>query len=707
MTTIYDENLPLNGFDAGKTPEMIREKGKSILDFLQKHGIGTTVSNVVPFSGDLNTLKEGGFYYCIAACTNKPSSATGGGFSCIYVGPDNTYAQVFVDEVDGYTFNRVYKAGLWYDWKASGGGGSATSESIPLYWEMNSEGQLQPVANPSLVQTRFLPAAYTGTTPAVGDVGKALVVAADGSFQLQMVAGAGSTRSSVVGMGNSITASSPYYKSTTTPPTPDQDGYSWPAYVRNKLGRTVLNKGIGGQTSAEMLARFDTDVVANKPTHCVIECGINDAVQQEKLQTLAQTQANVIAMVNKCRLNGIVPILMVPTPTRASALSESMHAGIDQIRAWQYSYATSEKITIVDAYNLFIHATSGQIITSLFSPDCLHPNADGYIRLGQEVLRVLQSLLPDLVGNHPPNIDKLSWMASGTAPTKGYESGDIVFSKTGQPGTPFALVRNQSETDKFSRVASIRDINSFDPNTVEYYEQGDLTNRHWEKGDFIFYNVLSESKIRVYRVDGAGWTGGDHVDTADRAVITPRFELPYSVSATSRKINFAGIYTNTDLTNRYWEEGDLVIYYIPADSKMQFFTVTAAGWTGGDHVNTSDRATLKLEAEIPWSSTPVQENWTYPRLSYGVNYGSPFSSVRYYKDSIGIVHLGGVVKSITLGSPIFTLPAGYRPAATLCLPAISAAAAATLYITSSGAVQPIYGATTSFTLDGITFRAEG
>ena len=346
---------------------------------------------------------------------------------------------------------------------------------------------------------------------------------------------------------------------------------------------------------------------------------------------------------------------MVPTPTRASALAESMHAGIDAIRAWEYTYATAEGITIVDAYNLFIHATAGTIITSLFSPDCLHPNADGYIRIGQEVLRILQNTLPDLVGTRPALIDKMTWMASGAAPTKAYETGDVIFSKTGDPGTPFAIIKNSSDTNPFSRVAAIRDLNSFDPNHVGYYEEGDLTNRHWEQNDILFYNMTSQSKLFVYRIDAAGWTGGDHVNTTDRATLTLKAEIPYTTS--TRKVNFAGIYTNTDTTNRYWEEGDLIFYNIPSQSKMAIYNVTATGWTGADHTNTSDRATLVLAAEIPWSTTPVQENWTYPSTGNSwVNYGSPFSSVRYYKDSNGIVHLSGVAKSGSIGTSIITLP---------------------------------------------------
>src|SRR5689334_9744280 len=41
-------------------------------------------------------------------------------------------------------------------------------------------------------------------------------------------------------------------------------------------GKPFLNRGIGGQTTAQMLVRFQQDVVALKPKVVVIQAGLND-----------------------------------------------------------------------------------------------------------------------------------------------------------------------------------------------------------------------------------------------------------------------------------------------------------------------------------------------------------------------------------------------------------------------------------------------
>jgi hypothetical protein len=60
---------------------------------------------------------------------------------------------------------------------------------------------------------------------------------------------------------------------------------------------------------------------------------------------------------------------------------------------------------------------------------------------------------------------------------------------------------------------------------------------------------------------------------------------------------------------------------------------------------------------------PFQDSW--------VNYGNPQPPCRFYKDSIGIVHLSGVVRFGTPNGIIFNLPAGYRPSYNLDFPAIA------------------------------------
>jgi hypothetical protein len=97
------------------------------------------------------------------------------------------------------------------------------------------------------------------------------------------------------------------------------------------------------------------------------------------------------------------------------------------------------------------------------------------------------------------------------------------------------------------------------------------------------------------------------------------------------------------------------------------------------------------------------------------NYGSGFSTVGFYKDSTGIVHLRGTLKKLSGtfdGSAVFTLPAGYRPPQILSLPAATDSGSGALQIGTDGSVV-VYcwtgpcttgGGGVGIGIDGLTFR---
>ena len=99
--------------------------------------------------------------------------------------------------------------------------------------------------------------------------------------------------------------------------------------------------------------------------------------------------------------------------------------------------------------------------------------------------------------------------------------------------------------------------------------------------------------------------------------------------------------------------------------------------------------------EIGATGQPAFQNgWVYA--------GAPYNTCAFRKDGFGFVHLKGVMKSGTIGSVAFTLPAGYRPAATVLSPTTT-----TQYVSvdSSGNVSGLF-ANTGTPIDGITFHAE-
>ena len=80
----------------------------------------------------------------------------------------------------------------------------------------------------------------------------------------------------------------------------------------------------------------------------------------------------------------------------------------------------------------------------------------------------------------------------------------------------------------------------------------------------------------------------------------------------------------------------------------------------------------------------------------------------FYKDSLGVVHLQGLVKNGSpLASNIFTLPVGYRPLYSLHISVASNSAYGQIRIYVTGDVRVQQGSTNWLSLDGITFRADG
>lgn len=104
-----------------------------------------------------------------------------------------------------------------------------------------------------------------------------------------------------------------------------------------------------------------------------------------------------------------------------------------------------------------------------------------------------------------------------------------------------------------------------------------------------------------------------------------------------------------------------------------------------------------------WQSLSLGTGWV------ASGYGT--ASARYWKDALGVVHLGGLVAAVSDKPLIGTLPVGYRPDTNLVFPAASSESAYTPYkivqvwadgrVTYNGTINALAW----LSLEGITFRA--
>ncbi len=126
---------------------------------------------------------------------------------------------------------------------------------------------------------------------------------------------------------------------------------------------------------------------------------------------------------------------------------------------------------------------------------------------------------------------------------------------------------------------------------------------------------------------------------------------------------------------------------------------------------TTPTSKLDVNGDVNISGMITQEAWQTPSLlNSWVNYGGSFVPAGYFIDSMGIVHLRGLVKdgSIGAGIPIFNLPVGYRPTYTELFNANSTGSLGfgRVDVNSNGDVIAVSGDNRWISLSGITFRVQ-
>jgi lysophospholipase L1-like esterase len=168
-------------------------------------------------------------------------------------------------------------------------------------------------------------------------------------------------------------------------------GDSWPVYASILSGqkiRYVRNAGLFGDTTTQMLARFDTAVTPYAPNVVTIMGGTNDTGTGVPLATF---QSNITAMVAKTRAIGAVPVLCTILPNSSGSPTNRRQLVV-QFNAWIRRYAATQGLLCLDFYNLIADPTNGNFL-SAYNNDGTHPNAAGYAAMGSYANTTLSPIL--------------------------------------------------------------------------------------------------------------------------------------------------------------------------------------------------------------------------------------------------------------------------------------------------------------------------
>jgi lysophospholipase L1-like esterase len=143
-------------------------------------------------------------------------------------------------------------------------------------------------------------------------------------------------------------------------------------------GKPYINRGIGGQTSPQMLVRFRQDVVDLKPKVVVILAGTNDIAGNTGPMTLIQTEDDLASMADIAHANGIRVVLCSVLPAFDFFWAPGLQPAqrIIALNSWIKEYAQQKGYVYVDYHSALKDDRGG--LPAALSSDGVHPLPAGF-----------------------------------------------------------------------------------------------------------------------------------------------------------------------------------------------------------------------------------------------------------------------------------------------------------------------------------------
>ena len=159
------------------------------------------------------------------------------------------------------------------------------------------------------------------------------------------------------------------------------------------INNPFVNRGIGGQTTPQMLIRFKPDVVNLNPKAVVILAGINDIAENTGPVTIENIAENIISMVEIAKANNIKVLICSTLPAIDFPWSPGMEPGpkVIKLNSILKNYCDSNNIPYVDYFSAMSDEKGGLKVPEYTTADDLvHPNLAGYKVMEKIILKALE-----------------------------------------------------------------------------------------------------------------------------------------------------------------------------------------------------------------------------------------------------------------------------------------------------------------------------
>jgi lysophospholipase L1-like esterase len=147
-------------------------------------------------------------------------------------------------------------------------------------------------------------------------------------------------------------------------------------------GKPYINRGIGGQTTSQMLVRFRQDVIDLQPRVVVILAGTNDIAGNTGPMRREDIEANYASMAELARLHNVrvVSASVLPvhnyTPESQEFFEQRHPHEILELNSWLEDYCAANGYVYVDYFERMVDDKG--LLKRDLAEDGLHPNKTGY-----------------------------------------------------------------------------------------------------------------------------------------------------------------------------------------------------------------------------------------------------------------------------------------------------------------------------------------
>jgi lysophospholipase L1-like esterase len=170
----------------------------------------------------------------------------------------------------------------------------------------------------------------------------------------------------------------------------------WPI-AESFPGKPYVNRGIGGQTTSQMLVRFRQDVINLQPKVVVILAGTNDIAGNTGPISNEDIEANLTSIAELARANkiGVIFASVLPvhnyTPQSQDFYAQRPMARILALNEWLKGYCAGSGLVYLDYFSAVVDDKG--LLRRELADDGLHPNKAGYAIMAPLAEKAIQKAL--------------------------------------------------------------------------------------------------------------------------------------------------------------------------------------------------------------------------------------------------------------------------------------------------------------------------